>query len=122
MNKIELKSKIVNSLKGQKEIERIIIFGSFNRSDSPNDIDIAVVQNSSDNYLTLALKYRKLIRNITKEIAVNIFPIIRKNENIFSKIKLKPGKWYMQEETNNWLIYSEDNLEAAKSPSWKWTL
>ncbi len=92
MNKIELKSKIVDSLKGQKEIERIIIFGSFNRSDSPNDIDIAVVQNSSDNYLTLALKYRKLIRNITKEIAVNIFPIIRKNENIFSKIKLKPGK------------------------------
>lgn len=92
MNKIELKSKIVDSLKGQKEIERIIIFGSFNRSDSPNDIDIAVVQNSSDNYLTLALKYRKLIRNITKEIAVNIFPIVRKNENIFFKNKVETGE------------------------------
>lgn len=92
MNKIELKSKIVNSLKGQKEIERIIIFGSFNRSDSPNDIDIAVVQNSSDNYLTLALKYRKLIRNITKEIAANIFPIVRKNENIFFKNKVETGE------------------------------
>lgn len=92
MNKIELKSEIVNSLKGQKEIERIIIFGSFNRSDSPNDIDIAVVQNSSDNYLTLALKYRKLIRNITKEIAVDIFPIVRKNENIFFKNEVETGE------------------------------
>jgi len=92
MNKIELKSKIVNSLKGQKEIERIIIFGSFNRSDSPNDIDIAVVQNSSDSYLTLALKYRKLIRNITKEIAVDIFPIVGKNENIFFKNEVETGE------------------------------
>ena len=92
MNKIELKSKIVNSLKGQKEIERIIIFGSFNRSESPNDIDIAVVQNSSDNYLTLALKYRKLIRNITKEIAVDIFPIVRKNENVFFKNEVETGE------------------------------
>ncbi len=92
MNKIELKSKIVNSLKGQKEIERIIIFGSFNRSDSPNDIDIAVVQNSSDNYLTLALKYRKLIRNITKEIAVDIFPIVGKNENVFFKNEVETGE------------------------------
>ena len=92
MNKIELKSKIVDSLKGQKEIERIIIFGSFNRSDSPNDIDIAVVQNSSDNYLTLALRYRKLIRNITKEIAVDIFPIVGKNENIFFKNEVETGE------------------------------
>ena len=83
MNKIELKSKIVDSLKGQEEIERIIIFGSFNRSDSPNDIDIAVVQNSSKNYLTLALKYRKLIRKVSKEITVDIFPIVEKNDNSF---------------------------------------
>ena len=83
MNKAELKNRIVELLKGQKEIERIIIFGSFNKSDSPNDIDIAVVQNSSDNYLTLALKYRSLIRSISKEIAIDIFPIIDKNKNNF---------------------------------------
>ena len=83
MKKEEVKNKIVNSLKEQKEIERIIIFGSFNNSDSPNDIDIAVVQNSNENYLTLALKYRKLIRNISKEIAIDIFPISEKNENSF---------------------------------------
>lgn len=85
MNKTELKNKIVESLKDEKEIERIIIFGSFNESDSPNDIDIAVVQNSSDNYLPLALKYRKLVRNISKEIAVDIFPISDKSkDNLFA--------------------------------------
>lgn len=83
MNKIEVKNKIVDSLKGQEEVEKIIIFGSFNTSDSPNDIDIAVVQNSSENYLTLSLKYRRLVRSISKEIAVDIFPILEKNNNSF---------------------------------------
>lgn len=78
MNKTELKNRIVDLLKDEKEIERIIIFGSFNKGENPNDIDIAVVQNSSDNYLTLALKYRKPIREISKEIAVDIFPIVEK--------------------------------------------
>ena len=36
MKKVELKNKIVDSLKGEKEIERNIIFGSFNKSQSPN--------------------------------------------------------------------------------------
>ncbi|MHB8580680.1 MAG: nucleotidyltransferase domain-containing protein [Ignavibacteriaceae bacterium] len=92
MNKAELKNRIVDSLKGQKEIERIIIFGSFNKTDFPNDIDIAVVQNSSDNYLTLALKYRRLVRNISKEIAVDIFPIIDKNENNFFTNEVASGE------------------------------
>ena len=92
MNKADIKNKIVNSLKGQSEIERIIIFGSFNKSDSPNDIDIAVVQNSSENYLTLALKYRKLIRNISKEIAIDIFPILEKNNNSFFSNEVASGE------------------------------
>ena len=92
MNKIEVKNKIVDSLKGEKEIERIIIFGSFNKSVSPNDIDIAVVQNSSDNYLTLALKYRKLIRNIAREIAVDIFPITENNKNSFFTSEVSSGE------------------------------
>jgi len=92
MKKDEVKNEIVNSLKEQKEIERIIIFGSFNESDSPNDIDIAVVQNSNENYLTLALKYRKLIRNISKEIAIDIFPISEKNDNSFFINEIASGE------------------------------
>ena len=82
----------MESLKGQKEIERIIIFGSFNQSDSPNDIDIAVVQNSNDNYMTLSLKYRRLIRNITKEIAVDIFPVMVNNRNNFFRNEIASGE------------------------------
>jgi predicted nucleotidyltransferase len=92
MNKAEVKNIIVNSLKGQEEIERIIIFGSFNKIDSPNDIDIAVVQNSSENYLTLALRYRKLIRNISREIAVDIFPITKKIDNNFFINEVSSGE------------------------------
>lgn len=99
MNKVELKNRIVNSLKAQKEIEKIIVFGSFNSSDSPNDIDIAILQNSDEKYLTLALKYRKLIRNISREIAVDIFPISKKDHNSF----------FLNEITSGEVIYARGN-------------
>jgi len=92
MNKTLLKNKIIESLKDQKEIEKIIIFGSFNTSDSPNDIDIAVVQNSSESYLSLALRYRKLIRDITKQIAVDIFPVVKKTDNDFFNNEVESGE------------------------------
>lgn len=92
MNKTEVKNKIIDSLKEQKEVEKIIIFGSFNKTDSPNDIDIAVVQNSNENYLTLALRYRKLIRNISREIAVDIFPISMENNNTFFVNEVESGE------------------------------
>jgi len=92
MNKIQIKKELVNSLKGEKEIERIIIFGSFNYSESPNDLDIAVVQDSSESYLSLALKYRKLIRNISKEIATDVFPIVSSVDNAFFKNEVESGE------------------------------
>lgn len=92
MNKAEVKNKIIDSLKGQKEVEKIIVFGSFNKTDSPNDIDIAVIQTSNENYLTLALRYRKLIRNISREIAVDIFPISMKNNNTFFVNEVASGE------------------------------
>lgn len=92
MNKAQLKKQIVESLRGQKEIERIIIFGSFNKSDTPNDMDIAVVQDSAENYLTLALKYRKLVRSVSKQIAIDIFPIIKNSENSFLKNEVESGE------------------------------
>lgn len=92
MDKLEIKNKIVDSLKEEQEIVRIIIFGSFNQSDSQNDIDIAVVQNSSENYLTLSLKYRRLLRNITKEFSVDIFPVTINNKNSFFENEISSGE------------------------------
>lgn len=92
LNKIRLKNEIVNSLKGENEIEKIIIFGSFNSNEFPNDLDIAVIQNSSDDYLTLSLKYRKLVRSISSQIAVDIFPVINKKTNSFFENEIESGE------------------------------
>lgn len=74
-----LKKELVQKLKSEKEIKRIMFFGSFLSADEPNNIDVAVFQDSQENYLALALKYRKLIRGIIREIPVDIIPI---KENI----------------------------------------
>lgn len=99
MNKAEIKNSIVDLLKNESEIKKIIVFGSFNNSENPNDIDIAVVQNSSENYLTLALKYRRLIRSIARKIPVDVFPIIEKNQNSF----------YLKEVVSGEVIYERGN-------------
>ena len=78
--KDSLKKELIQSLKSEKEIKKIVIFGSFLDSEKPNDIDVAVFQDSKETYLTLALKYRKLIREIIRKIPVDIIPI---RANIF---------------------------------------
>lgn len=42
--KRDLKNQIVASLKGEKDIRKVVIFGSFLHSDNPRDIDVAVFQ------------------------------------------------------------------------------
>lgn len=73
--KEELKHKIIDSLKSEMEIERIVLFGSFTSSDNPHDVDIAIFQNSDENYMRLAMKYRKLTRHISRQIPLDIIPI-----------------------------------------------
>lgn len=70
-----LKQEIVKCLKLEKEIEKIIIFGSFLDAENPNDIDVAIFQDSKKSYLTLAMKYRKLTRDIARSIPIDIIPI-----------------------------------------------
>lgn len=78
-----LKDKIRDALIKEPEIQRIVLFGSFLRSSTPNDIDVAIFQNSDRNYITLAMKYRKLLRNISKIIPVDILPIKSETKNFF---------------------------------------
>ncbi len=73
--KQELKNQLVSSLKNEKDISKIIIFGSFLSSDNPRDLDVAIFQESSDGYIKLAMKYRRMTRAIAKKIPVDIFPI-----------------------------------------------
>jgi len=71
--------KTINTIKEKlsqfSEVNKVTLFGSFVKSNNPNDIDIAVVQNSNDNFLTLFLKYRKVLRDLSKMIPLDIVPI-----------------------------------------------
>jgi len=73
--KEKIKNQIINILAGEKEVQKIIIFGSFTTSDTPNDIDIAVFQKSNEQYLNLSMKYRKLMRELTETISFDIIPV-----------------------------------------------
>ena len=73
--KQELKKQIVACLKGDKDIRKVVIFGSFVTSDEPRDMDVAVFQESREGYLKLSMKYRKLKRPVSSKIPVDIFPL-----------------------------------------------
>ncbi len=83
--KEEIKIQIKNLLSHEQEIQKIIVFGSFIDSDTPNDIDIAVFQNSNSHYLALSMKYRKLIRELITKIPYDIIPIQPDAKGIFLK-------------------------------------
>jgi len=72
-----LKREIIEQLQQAPEISKIIIFGSFLVEEVPNDIDIAIVQNSDHSYLTLAMKYRKLTRSVVRQLPLDIIPLKR---------------------------------------------
>jgi len=90
--KENIKKKIVEKLGHRKEIDKIIIFGSFVNSENPKDIDLAIFQNSDETYLSLSLKYRKAIREISKSIPVDVFPIISQRSNDFVLNEIESGE------------------------------
>ncbi len=67
--------EIVRLLSEEEEIQKIILFGPFLNSDDPKDIDIAIVQNSNENYITLAMKYRKQVRTLAHQLPLDIIPV-----------------------------------------------
>lgn len=82
--KASIKRKITEIIRENEEVHKIVIFGSFNDSPDPNDIDIAVFENARTDYLTLALKYRKQLREISREISIDVIPVgIDVTENSF---------------------------------------
>ena len=73
--KESLKQQLINLLRTEKEVCRIVIFGSFLSSHDPHDIDVAVFQDSDEKYLPLAMRYRKKTRAIAQIIPLDIFPL-----------------------------------------------
>jgi hypothetical protein len=70
-----LKRELVDCLRTEKEVQKIVVFGSFFYSDNPHDLDVAVFQDSTEPYLPLALKYRQKTRPIARRIPLDILPL-----------------------------------------------
>jgi len=90
--KRNLKLELAGCLKTEKEVRRIVIFGSFLNSPDPHDIDIAVFQDSDDQYLTLAMKYRKRTRDIARIIPLDIIPIRNDASSGFLMDEIQQGE------------------------------
>jgi uncharacterized protein len=90
-----LKKEIISRLSEFPEVRRVVIFGSFLNSNEPNDIDIAVFQDSDESYYPLALKYRKNLRTVSNKIPIDVIPI-RPNSETGS---------FMQEIRNGEVLY-----------------
>lgn len=66
----------------EREIVKIVVFGSFLNSDAPHDMDVAIFQDSDEDYLPLAMKYRTITDEISETIPLDIIPL---------KSSAKPG-------------------------------
>lgn len=73
--KQSLKQQLVSLLETEREVCRIVIFGSFLSSNDPHDIDVAIFQDSDEKYLPLAMKYRRKTRDIARMISLDILPL-----------------------------------------------
>ena len=87
-----IKRDLVSRLKKEKEIRRIVIFGSFLSSSEPHDIDIAVFQDSNEQYLALAMKYRKRTRDIARIIPLDIIPVRNNASSGFLMDEIRQGE------------------------------
>ena len=98
-----LKQQLVNLLKIEREVCRIVVFGSFINSDDPHDMDVAVFQDSNEKYLPLAMKYRRKTRDIARVIPMDILPL---------KAGVQDGI-FMDEIERGEVIYERSDEEVA---------
>lgn len=98
-----LKLRLVGSLKTEREVCRIVVFGSFVNSDNPHDMDVAVFQDSDEKYLPLAMRYRKKTREIARLIPMDILPLKAGVE----------GETFLDEIERGEVVYERSDKEVA---------
>ena len=73
--KNQIKQAVVEAMKNEQDIHKIIVFGSFLSSKTPGDIGVAVLGKFTKGYLEVATRLRKKVRHIAKILPVDIVPI-----------------------------------------------
>lgn len=101
--KNQIKQAIVEAIKDEAGIHKIIIFGSFLVSDTPGDIDVAVLGVFPQGYLETAITLRRKVRHIAKILPVDIVPV---REDI-------SGNTFVQEIQKGEVIYEKGNSTMA---------
>lgn len=72
------------------EVKKLILFGSFVESANPNEINLAIISEENLDYISKVAKYRKKIKDLSKKIPVQIFPLLS-SEKIYLHDKIKHG-------------------------------
>jgi predicted nucleotidyltransferase len=88
-NKNKVKLDVISALSDDATIEKIIIFGSFNTSDEPHDLDVAIFSTSPADYLTQAMSFRRKLRGIARIIPLDVVPVstpINNNSSFLQEI------------------------------------
>lgn len=78
-----IKRQLAECLAAQREVRKIVVFGSFLRDAEPHDIDVAVFQDSNEGYLPLALRYRRAARVVARTIPLDILPLRAGVQGVF---------------------------------------
>jgi uncharacterized protein len=73
--KEQIKQELAACLRQEREVRKVVVFGSFLTSTAPNDLDVAIFQDSEETYLPLAMKYRRLLRPIADQIPIDVIPV-----------------------------------------------
>jgi predicted nucleotidyltransferase len=74
-DKQRIKHELASCLSGVPEVRKVMVFGSFMTSSNPQDLDVAVFQDTDQKYLPLAMKYRQLLRPVADQIALDVIPV-----------------------------------------------
>ena len=74
-DKQQIKRELVERLKGEPEVRKVVIFGSFATAPDPDDLDVAIFQDSDQAYLPLATKYRRLLGPVADIIPIDVIPV-----------------------------------------------
>lgn len=73
--KSELLREVSRCLRPATEVRKVVVFGSFLSSDSPNDMDVAVFVDGGISYLDIAMKLRRLAEPVARWIPLDIIPV-----------------------------------------------
>ncbi|MFH1477043.1 MAG: nucleotidyltransferase domain-containing protein [Verrucomicrobiota bacterium] len=90
--KEDIKRKTADCFRKEKEVRKVVLFGSFLTKSDPHDMDLAVFQDSGNDYLSLAIKYRRLIRPVASRIPVDVIPVKADAEEGSFLAEIKKGE------------------------------